>query len=269
MKWRMFIVCGILSFGYLAAASAQDSPAAEMKTMQLFNGKDLSGFYTFIKDRGKNVDPKKVFTVVNGAIRISGEEFGCITSNDEFENFHLAIEFRWGEQTCAPRVQNARDSGMLVHSVGADGGYGGIWMHSIECQMIEGGTGDILVVGDGSKEFSATCPVAPEKSGDCYVYQPGGTPATINGGRVNWFGRDPAWKDEKGFRGKQDVEKPVGEWNRYECIASGTTLKVILNGVTVNECLDVLPRKGRIQIQSEGAELFVRRIELTPLPPVK
>ena len=52
-------------------------------TISLFNGKDLSSFYTFIKDRGKNTDPQKVFTVKDGVIRISGEEWGCITSNDE------------------------------------------------------------------------------------------------------------------------------------------------------------------------------------------
>lgn len=248
--------------GLTAPALAANAAPAE----QLFNGKDLSGFYTFLKDRGRNVDPSGVFTVQDGMIRISGQEFGGITSEREFENFHLVIEFKWGEKTWPPRVENARDSGMLVHSVGEDGAYGGMWMHSIECQMIEGGTGDVLVVGDGSDAFSATAPVAAEQSGNCFVYQPDGQPATINSGRINWFGRDPAWQDKKGYRGARDVEKPIGEWNRYECIAQGNRLQIILNGVTVNECTDVRPQKGRFQIQSEGAELFVRRVEVTPLP---
>lgn len=242
--------------------SAQE-PAA---TLSLFNGKNLDGWYTYLKDRGRDQDPKQVFTVADGMLRISGEEYGCVTSADEYENYRLVMEFKWGEQTWAGRADKARDSGLLVHSVGEDGAYGGMWMYSIECQMIEGGTGDILVVGDGSEQYKATCTVAPEKSGDCYVYQPDGKPATINSGRVNWYGRDPGWQDVKGFRGARDVEKPVGEWNRYECIAEGNTLTVKLNGVIVNKCLEVQPRKGRIQIQSEGAEVFVRSVELTPLP---
>jgi hypothetical protein len=65
------------------------------------------------------------------------------------------------------------------------------WMYSIECQVIEGGTGDFIVVGDGSSKFSLTYPVAPEKQGGSYIFQPSGKTKTINEGRVNWFGRDP------------------------------------------------------------------------------
>ena len=91
-----------------------------------------------------------------------GEEWGCITSEEEYADYHLVMEFMWGDETHGDRADRARDSGLLVHSTGEDGGYSGIWMHSIECQMIEGGTGDLLVVGDGSEDFALTCPVAPE-----------------------------------------------------------------------------------------------------------
>jgi len=138
-------------------------------------------------------------------------------------------------------------------------------MHSIECQVIEGGTGDFIVVGDGTDAFSITATVAPEKCADSYVFQQDGQPATITGGRINWFGRDPAWTDTKDFRGKQDAEKPVGEWNRYEIIADGSTITNILNGVTVNKATQVRPSKGRIQLQSEYAEIFFRRVDITPL----
>ena len=130
----------------------------------MFNGKNLDGWYTFIKDRGKNVDPKKVFTVKNGMIRISGEEFGCITSNDEFENYKITVEYKWGEITYEPRVDKARDSGLLLHSIGEDGGSDGTWMHSIECQIIEGGTGDFIVVGDGSRELFNNMPCCSRKA---------------------------------------------------------------------------------------------------------
>ncbi len=137
-------------------------------------------------------------------------------------------------------------------------------MHSIECQIIQGGTGDFIVVGDGSPQFAITSPVAHEKQGSSYIFQPHGSPVTINSGRINWYGRDPNWKDVKGFRGKNDIEKPAGEWNRVECLAEDDKITITLNGTLVNQALNVKPSKGRIQIQSEGAEIFFRRVELTP-----
>lgn len=237
------------------------------ETIRLFNGKNLDGFYTFIKGRGRGSDPKGVFTVQDGILRISGEEWGCITTEKEFENYQLVVEFKWGEKNWPPREEKARDSGLLVHSVGEDGSYSGIWMNSIECQMIEGGTGDFIVVGDGTDRFSITGPAAKEMHGSSPVYEPGGAPVTLHKGRLNWWGRDPEWQDVLGFRGPRDVERPLGEWNRYECIADGSRLKLVLNGEVVNECYDVRPSKGRIQIQSESAEVFVRRMDLTPVEP--
>ncbi|MFM1920714.1 MAG: hypothetical protein RLZZ303_2348 [Candidatus Hydrogenedentota bacterium] len=262
------LVCMKLALPMLMAticATSFAAPISPTEPMPLFNGKDLSSFYTFIKGRGRDADPKAVFTVVDGEIRVSGEEWGCITTNEEFTNYRLIVEFRWGDETFAPREKAARDNGILLHSTGKDGGYGDTWMHSIECQIIEGGTGDLLVVGDGSKDFELTVPAAPERQGNSPVYQKGGTPVTLNSGRANWWGRDPAWTDTVDFRDAKDVEKPVGEWNTIECIAKGDTLKVLLNGVLVNEAFGLKPTAGRIQIQSEGAETFFRRVELLPL----
>ena len=253
---------GFTSSGDLSGPELKYGKKSEIK---LFNGKSLDGWYTYIKDRGKNVDPKKVFTVQNRMIRISGEEFGCITSNDEFENYKITVVFKWGEITHEPRIDKARDSGLLLHSVGEDGGSDGTWMHSIECQIIEGGTGDFIVVGDGSRNFSVTCPVAPVQQGGSHVFQPSGNMVTINSGRINWFARDPGWKDIKGFRGTEDIEKHVGKWNRIECIVKDKEIIVYLNGTLVNHAFDVKPQKGRIQIQSEGAEIFFKRIVLNPL----
>lgn len=237
----------------------------QAETISLFNGKNFNNFYTFLKGRGRNNDPKKVFTVKDGMIRISGEEWGCLTTAKEYENYHLITEFKWGDMTFAPREKKARDSGLILHSVGEDGSAGGIWINGIEVQMIEGGTGDFLAIGNGTDDFMLTCPVSQIKHGSRYVYQAGGSLETINSGRINWWGRDPQWKDVKGFRGDKDVEKPIGQWNRLEAIAQGQTIKVFLNSVLVNHCIDVRPRKGKIQIQAEGAELFFRRFDLIML----
>lgn len=252
-----FLVVTQTSFTGLSGPEIRN---VKKSVLKLFNGKNLDGWYTFIKDRGKNVDPKKVFTVSNEMIRISGEEYGCITSNDEFENYKLTAKFKWGGQTFAPRTERARDSGILLHSVGEDGGSDDTWMHSIECQIIEGGTGDFIVVGDGSRDFSITCPVAPEKQGSSYVYTPDGNMVTVNSGRINWYARDPGWKDTKGFRGANDIEKPAGKWNKIECIVKAREIHIYLNGTLVNHAVDVKPYKGRIQIQSEGAEIFFKQV---------
>jgi hypothetical protein len=266
----LIFTVSMTSFTKTGFARSPDLSSAEKKSpqkskIQLFNGKNLDGWYTFLKGKGRNNDPNKVFTVQNGLIRISGEEFGCITTNDEYDNYKLVVEFKWGDVTFAPREEKARDSGLLLHSIGEDGGSDGIWMYSLECQIIEGGTGDLLVVGDGSTKFSITCPVEPEKQNGSYVFKPGGNLVMINNGRINWYGRDPEWKDVKGFRGSKDIEKPVGKWNRIECIVQGKEIFIYLNGTLVNHAVDVQPQKGRIQIQSEGAEILFKRIEITLL----
>jgi YVTN family beta-propeller protein len=241
-----------------------NTPAAT-DTINLLEDGRLNHWYTWIKERGRDTDPKGVFTLQNGILHISGEEWGCVTSKEEYENYHAVLEFKWGERTHAPRVGNARDSGFLVHSLGEDGGYSGTWMHCLEVQMIEGGTGDLLVVGDASPAYEMTVTATSKRQDGCPVFTPDGEPVTMNSGRFNWWGRDPSWADVKGFRGGRDVEKPVGEWNRLEVIADGDNLTLLLNGIVVNRASGCKPHKGRLQIQSESAELFVRRVELTPL----
>ena len=258
-------IFGVNAFTESSKSEVQEKRNSNKTEVQLFNGKNLDGWYTFIKGKGRDNDPNKVFTVKNGLLTISGEEYGCITTNNEYENYKLIVEFKWGETTFAPRTEKARDSGILLHSIGEDGGSSGTWMHSIECQIIEGGTGDVIVVGNGTPEFSATSPVALEKQNGSYIYKPDGELITINGGRINWCDRDPDWKDVNGFRGAKDIENLLGEWNRLECIAKGEEILIYLNNKLVNHVVKAQPQKGRIQIQSEGGEVFFRRVDLMPL----
>jgi hypothetical protein len=243
--------------------------------IKLFNGQDLTNFYTYLgapakdeKPYGKNNDPEKVFTVENGMIRVSGKVFGGLITEKEYEKYHLIAEFKWGEKTWPPREKAARDSGILLHCVGADGAAGGVWMESIECQMIEGGTGDFILV-KGKNTPSLTVEAVYREVGDKKrkepYYKPGAPPINFAKGRINWYGRDPLWKDELGFRGKQDVERPVGEWNTLECVCSGREITNLLNGKVVNRGTNSSHVRGKILFQSEGAEVFFRRIELRPV----
>lgn len=264
----------ILAISTLAAMSLSIVADEVARPLKLFNGKDLTNFYTYLRGSGKNKDPEQVFTVQDGAIRVSGQVFGGFITEREFENYHLVVEFKWGEKTFPPRAKATRDSGILLHCVGEDGAAGGVWMESIECQMIEGGTGDFILVGGKKTTPSMTAEVEfrptgkqekdKERRKEPY-FKPGGKAMKFTGGRINWFGRDPDWKDELGFRGKKDVEKAIGEWNRLECICDGDKITNVLNGVVVNQGTGASHARGKILFQSEGAEVFFRRIDLMPL----
>jgi len=201
--------------------------------------------------------------VKDGLLVISGKEFGGLTTREEYGDYHLITEWKWSGKTCPPREKNTRDSGILLHCVGPDGAAGGHWMQSQECQIIEGGCGDMIVVAAQSKP-SLTCEVRIGADGQPY-YEKGGRPMTLTGGRFNWWGRDPAWKDVLGFRGGRDIERPTGDWNRIEVICDGDTITNIINGVVASVGTRSSLTRGKLIFQSEGAEIVFRKIEIRPL----
>src|SRR5438105_4822598 len=143
-------------------------------------------------------------------------------------------------------------------------------MESFECQMIEGGTGDFIIVGGtGKRSLTVEAEKRPtgegKKQHEELYYKPGAAGVTLKSSRFNWYGRDPLWKDVKGFRGAEDVEKPVGEWNTLECVCDGDKLTYLLNGKVVNAASHASVSKGKLLFQSEGAEVFFRKIDLKPL----
>lgn len=250
------------------AVHGGEKPAG--KTIQLFNGKNLDGWY--IHTRETQSENPGIFTVVDGMLKISGGEgdkayFGGIITKNAYENYHLVVEYKWGSPTYGARKGKARDSGILLHCVGPDKP-DRPWPTSIECQIIEGGDGDfILVGGDGNdgKPVKHSLTAEAEKRGGQYYYKPGAPKVTLSNVRLNWWGRDPEWKDVVDFRGKQDVSSPFGEWTRIECFCKGDKLTYKINGKVVNEGYGAALTKGKILIQTEGAELYVRKVELTPL----
>ena len=151
MKFRVQATCVLFVVNLvlgLASVSGDDAEPISPKNgpIQLFNGKNLDGLYTWLQD-AKYEDPRKVFTVQDGLLHISGDGFGYICTKQRYKDYHLVVEYRWGEKTWRWRKTNARDSGVIVHCVEPDGSLGNIFMAGFEAQVIEGGTGDILVVG--------------------------------------------------------------------------------------------------------------------------
>jgi len=240
------------------------------KPIRLFSGENLDGFYTWISDVGYT-DPRNVFSVRDGLIHVTGDAYGGLITNQAYRDYHLVIEFKWGNRTWGARKDRARDTGLLIHCRGPEGSFGGThWIASIEAQIIEGGCGDILVLSGKHPTTGVALPMAltaevtTDRDGE-WVWQKGGKRTNFRGGRINWWGRDVDWEDTAGFRGRDDVESPQGEWTRMDVISDGGHLIYKVNGAVVNEAFQVKPDFGRILLQTEGAAFFVRRYELWPL----
>src|SRR5215475_7255880 len=110
--------------------------------IQLFNGKDLSGLYGWLKD-SKFDDPRKVFSVTDGLLCISGEVAGYLGTQKEYWDYRLVVEYKWGSRTDGSGT--VRNSGILLHAIGEDGNPSP-WMSSIECQVAQGCVGDFIVI---------------------------------------------------------------------------------------------------------------------------
>jgi hypothetical protein len=251
--------------------------AGEPGWKSLFNGKDLAGWDTWLgKPQGSkevvglNKDPKNVYTVVDAdgkpAIRISGEIWGAITTHDEFENYHLKLEFKWGEKRWPPREKTVRDSGLLYHCIGPHGAQGSYWMKSHELQIQEKDVGDYYSVAGPIVDVEGTRPgEGTDKPGNTVTYKKGGKVYTV-----------PSKEQKTGGRiiKSPDAEKKTGEWNVVDLVCVGTTSVHICNG-KVNMILtnsrvmqggkEVPLTKGKIQLQSESAEVFYRNIQVRPV----
>jgi len=215
-------------FCHLVIAVLLFSTAHAQKMKPLFNGKNLDGWYSFIKNRGKNNDSAGVFSVQDGLLHITGQEFGYIVAEKKYSDFHLVVEFKWGEKKYPPRENRPRDNGILYYVADSDR----VWPRAIECQVQEGDCGDFWLID------SVTLVIDGVQS--------------------------QATKNTRVIK-KKDNEKPTGEWNRLEIIAQKGKCTHIMNGVVVNEGTDASIRSGRILVQSEGAEIYYRKIEIEEL----
>lgn len=240
----------------------------------LLNGKDLAGWDTYLgpqfpengEDRagmkpiGLNKDPRQTFSVVTEdgapALRISGEQFGGISTQQEFENYHLQLQFKWGKMKWHPRKDAKMDSGVLYHANGEHGADWGFWMQSQEFQIQEGDCGDYWGVA------GAVFDIAAVKNGDSdWTYAPDGEMQTFQDKTPT--GRHCARSENR--------EKPAGEWNTIDLFCVGDTAVHVVNGKVVmilhhsryqGENGPEPLTKGKIQIQSEGAEVFYRNIRI-------
>ncbi|WCJ59465.1 DUF1080 domain-containing protein [Fontisphaera persica] len=219
----------------------RDRPLAVRQPEQLLNGRDLAAFYPWLEREGTFADREGVFTLTNGLLRISGQRTGYLATRRSYSNYRLVAEFKWGEATWGRRKERTRNSGLCIHGVGEDK----VWMRSIEIQIAEGQTGDVVVLEGAKLTVDGQTKV---RSYDTFK-RPGSEQVV----------------DKTGFRGKEDLEKPHGEWNTLEVIALGATLRVKVNDTPVLAGESAYPSAGRIYLQSNGAEIFFRRLDVYPV----
>lgn len=106
------------------------------RTIQLFNGKDLSNWAFYL--RNPQVDPTSVFNIQNGVIHIKGDPFGYMRTKEIYSDYKLHVEWRWPTE--------ATNSGVFVHAQLPDT----IWIRTIECQLAAGNAGDFICMSGAS-----------------------------------------------------------------------------------------------------------------------
>jgi hypothetical protein len=202
-------------------------------------------------------DPLRVFTVGmesgEPVLHVTGRVFAGLSTLDDFENYHLTMDFRWGERKWPPRVDLKRDSGLLFHCTGPHGAFWNVWMRSLEFQIQEGDCGDFIPLAGTAANVRVR---------------------TFETGERPMFSPDAPLHAYTGYtRHSPSQEAPHGEWNKLELYTLGTTSVFVVNGIPNMVLFDARKRrdgdegqeplvKGKIQIQSEGAEAFYRRIRL-------
>jgi hypothetical protein len=248
-----------------AAETKKEPLSPKGGIIQLFNGKDLTGLYGWLKDTQYD-DPRKVFSVQDGLLRISGEVDGYLGTREEYRDYRLVVEYKWGSRTYGSKT--VRNSGLLLHATGPDGNPSP-WMSSIECQVAQGCVGDFIVIR-GKNPDGSVVPVTI--TSDTILgpdgktrWKKGGKPTHYAGKQFWWSLHDPEFKELIDTRGRNDVESPLEEWTRVECVCSRDRITAIVNNVTVNECYNVSPSAGKILLESEGFEILFRKFELHPL----
>ena len=212
---------------------------------------------------GLNPPGQTVFTMIEQdgkpVLRISGEIYGCATTREEFSNYHFRASFKWGEKKWEPRLTELKDSGILYHSRGDFGvDYWKSWALSQEFQVIEHGIGEYWRISTSEIDIR----VDPKAPGAVAPKWNPKAPWTVFAGSNN-----------NALAGS-DEDRP-GEWNTLELICVEDRCVHVANGKVVMALRNArykdgdkyVPMKGgKLQIQSEAAEVFYKDLEIRTIP---
>lgn len=214
----------------LIAAALMLIPEAKFS---LFNGKDLTGWHADVPEMDTNKNARMPFIVRDGLLVSLGTPGGHLITDRQYENYRLEIQYRFANKP--------GNCGVLVHASKPRMLYG-MFPQSLEVQMQSGDAGDFWCIGE-----DVTVPDMEARRGP----------------KANW-----GVTEGKGRRVKNltdGTEKPLGEWNSMKIECVGSSIKVWVNDVVVNDGTNCTAQKGQIAIQAEGAEVEFRKVLLTPL----
>lgn len=218
-----------------------------------------------IEPIGYNKNVNNVFSVIeeDGApvLKITGEYYGCVFTKESFDNYHLTLKVKWGEKKWEPRKNKLLDSGLLYHSTGKAGvDYWRSWMLSQEFQIMEGHMGDYWAIGNTAIDVRAF-----PQEGMMNTVAGHEEPFIPIGGQS---GRDAFCLRSI------DNESDPEEWTTLELICfdgkslhivNGKVVMVLQNSRIASEDGDLPLKSGKIQIQSEAAEVYFKDIKIKPI----
>lgn len=244
----LFCIC-ILSFSSNAQKSLFNGK--NLKNWDIFLGSPITGF----EELAKKATPASTYSIVEldgqKMIHVSGDINASLATRAEYSNYHLRLEFKWGE-----KVYGKRNSGLLYHSFGPFGVAFGTWMATIEHQLMHDNLGDTYLMANTYCETK----VVKSDDGKSFSYSP-------EGQSTSFSESDNGRSVKKG----KNAENELGQWNTVDLYCFGQTSVHVVNGQVVminTNCSKIenglkLPlTKGKIQIQSEGGEFFIRKIEI-------
>jgi hypothetical protein len=221
-------------------------------------------------EKGESIPPigydkniNNVFTVIEEnkhlVLKVTGEIYGCVFTRQDFENYHLKLQVKWGDKKWEPRTKLLKDAGVLYHSIGENGAeYWRSWMLSQEFQIMEGHMGDYWSQATSAIDIRAFLPEGNLMNSVASVKQPF-LAFGVGSGRGGFCLRS------------EDRESPHGEWTELELICFEDKSLHIVNGHVVmvlrnSRYMDngnVKPlTKGKIQLQSEAAEVYYKDVKI-------
>ena len=264
----------------------------------LFNGKDLSGWNYYLsrpdssftipgyeKDSLghfisplKDKDPLKVFSVVNlkgvPVLRISGQVIGNLYTLEKHSNYHLKLQFKWGDKKWKWMKGRPKDGGILYHYTKKGnnpgirhefqihaGDVGSYWakntMFDVPSYQSKNLPQSILK----AKEFLQ--PLVPTLRDTMLVFH--------RDSSIHIFEGKNEWQI---CLANPQNENKRGEWNTLEIICyenhsihivNAQINMIILNAHYKQNGQIHKMTEGSIQLQSEGAVIFFKDIKIKPV----
>lgn len=159
-----------------------------------------------------------------GVLECRGKPLGYLYTEKGYKDFALRLEWRWPEG-------KPGKGGVLLRTTGPDK----IWPKSLEAQINAPDAGDFW----GLDGYTFTGPALRLKHLE-----------------------HPQFGKLTNLKKKEMLERPAGQWNRYEIQVRGDQVTLSINGRPVNAATACETTPGKICLTSEGSEIHFRNVEI-------